>query len=73
MKYHFSLEDDSGRPVMSGWFNNAAATITALQEVIKTLRRENLPSFDASWGEQPPAILGPSDEEVAALINSQRN
>lgn len=73
MKYWIELSDEQGRVISQGWGLNAADTIVKLQETIKLLRRESLPSFDASWGEQPPAILGPSDEELAALINSQRN
>lgn len=73
MRYHITLEDGDGRKLHDGPAINATEAIVTLQSLIKTLRRENLPSFDASWGEQPPAILAPSDEEVAALINSQRN
>lgn len=69
MKYHLTIIDDQGRTVLETLSPNAAGAIVELQEVIKILRRPELPQFDASWGEQPLPILAPSEEELSAFLN----
>jgi len=69
VKYHLTIVDDQGRAVLDTISPNAAGAIVALQEVIKTLRRPELPQFDASWGEFPLPILAPSDDELVAFLN----
>jgi hypothetical protein len=39
--------------------------IAQLQRAIEHLRSLSAPTFDASWGEQPMPILGPSAQELA--------
>jgi len=69
MKYWITIEDAEYRKIYDGEAVNAAAAILVLQDLIKILRRPELPQFDASWGEAPLPIIAPSDEELAAYIN----
>jgi hypothetical protein len=39
--------------------------IAQLQQAIEYLRSMSAPTFDASWGEQPMPIIGPSAQELA--------
>ena len=51
-------------PVVDGKFTTIEA-IVQLQAAIEQLRAMGAPKFDASWGEQPMPILGPSAAEVS--------
>lgn len=53
----------AGETIVDGKFTTIEA-IVQLQAAIERLRAMAAPTFDASWGEQPMPILGPSAAEV---------
>ena len=59
---HVSVRND-GDIVPGEWVSTIEA-IHRLQIAITELRRSSTSTFDPSFGEQPPAILAPSDEEL---------
>lgn len=69
MRYFLTVSDSEGRTLLDVSAPNAAGAIVELQDLIKRLRRPEIPQFDASWGESPLPILAPSDDELAAFIN----
>lgn len=50
--------------IVPGEWVSTIEAIHRLQTAILELRRTATTSFDPSWGEQPPALLAPSEEEV---------
>jgi hypothetical protein len=64
------LRDESDVQVIPQGFYTKVQAISLLQASIEKLRRETLPTFDASWGEQPMPILGPNSEEQTNLLES---
>jgi hypothetical protein len=52
-----SVRDREGDLIEGGWVNTIEA-IVRLQDAIAKLRSMAAPTFDASWGEQPPPVLG---------------
>jgi len=52
-----------GDLVPGEWVSTIEA-IHRLQTAIAELRRNSAHTFDPSWGEQPPAILAPSEDEA---------
>ena len=67
-RFHVEVIDDDGKVVCSEW-GNATDAIALLQQAIATLRRPHLPQFDASFGEAPMPITGPSREELSRFLN----
>jgi len=61
---HVATKTDDMVP--AEWVSTIEA-IHRMQEAIRQLRQAAMPAFDPSFGEQPPALLAPSEEEVAAL------
>lgn len=69
MRYFIKVEDEEGRTILDISSPNAAGAIADLQDLIKRLRRPELPQFDCSFGEQPLPIISPSEEELSAYLN----
>ena len=67
-KYLIHVEDDLGTPICFEWLFPADA-IALLNSVADKLRRPHLPQFDASFGEAPLPITGPSAEELTRFLN----
>lgn len=67
-RFHVEVIDDDGKLVCSEW-GNATDAIALLQQAIATLRRPHIPQFDASFGEAPLPITGPSAEELTRFLN----
>ena len=68
MRFHLRIEQD-GLPMIDQAYN-AAGLIVAMQEAIQILRDTSRPQFDASFGEHPLPIIGPSADEVQEFINA---
>ena len=66
--YYIKIEGDDGKAIVDS-FATAVDAIAVLQDVISTLRRPELPQFDASFGEAPLPITGPSREELSRFLN----
>lgn len=62
-------ERDSAPLVAAGRFTKVQA-IAVLQAAIDRLRQQSAAIFDASWGEQPMPLVGPSADEVAKLLDN---
>ena len=67
-KYLIFVEDDADGVICDEWLTTADA-IAMLNSVAERLRRPNLPQFDASFGEAPMPITGPSTEELSRFLN----
>jgi hypothetical protein len=55
----------AGNDVIVDTKTSALDAIAQLQQAIEHLRSLSAPTFDASWGDQPMPILGPSAQELA--------
>lgn len=67
---YLEARNESDAPIVAGGFYTKVQAIALLQSAIYRLRRETAPTFDASWGEQPMPIIGPSADETANLLAS---
>jgi hypothetical protein len=50
--------------VVSGEYVTVIEAIHRMQAAIAYLRQRSASNFDPSFGEQPPAVLAPSEEEI---------
>ncbi len=55
-----------GDELVPGEWVSKIVAIHRMQCAIEQLRRDAAPHFDPSFGEQPPAILAPSEDELQA-------
>ena len=55
--------------VVPGEWVSTIEAIHRMQGAITELRRMSAPSFDPSFGEQPPAILAPSEDELGNAVH----
>ena len=59
-----------GELIEAGWYRTIDA-INALQSAILQLRNRARSKFDPSFGEQPMALLGPSEEEARQFLTKE--
>jgi hypothetical protein len=59
---HVAIRHDGD--IVPGEWVSVIEAIHRLQTAITELRRGSASAFDPSWGEQPAAILAPSEEEA---------
>lgn len=58
--------------IVPGEWVTTIDAIHRMQNAIAELRRMATPNFDPSFGEQPPAILAPSEEELGIFLKHQK-
>jgi len=54
--------------IVPGEWVSTIEAIHRMQNAIALLRSNAASRFDPSWGEQPPAILAPSEDEVGSHL-----